>query len=76
VVSLFVRGQEDGNELVSALADLASHLFETYIVTKLEHGFLPDQRVEIQRVQKRAVEIEDSGFWQFTFLPGRSELVS
>jgi hypothetical protein len=41
---------------------MASHLFKTYIVIKLEHGFLPSQRVEIHRVQMRAVEIEDSGF--------------
>ena len=55
---------------------LASSLFEAHIVAELEQNFLPCDRVEIHRVQKRAVQIEDSGFWQLTVLHGRSELVS
>ena len=51
-----------GNELVSTLADLASSLFEAHIVAELNHGFLPCERVEIHRVQQRAVQVEDSGF--------------
>lgn len=68
MVPLIVDGQKDGNELVSAFTDLASNTFETYVVAKLEQSFLPCQRVEIHRVQKRAVQIEDSGFRQLTAL--------
>jgi hypothetical protein len=46
------------------------------IVAELEHGLLPCDRMEVHRVQKRAVQIEDSGLWQLTVLHGRSELVS
>lgn len=68
MVPLIVDGQKDGNELVSAFTDLASNTFETYVVAKLEQSFLPCQRVEIHRVQKRAVQIEDCGFRQLTAL--------
>ena len=64
---------EDGNEFVSPLAYLASSLFEAHIVAELEQSFLPCDRVEIHRVQKRAVQVEDCGFRQLTVLRGRSE---
>jgi site-specific recombinase XerD len=44
---------------LSALAHLASSLFEAYLVAALEHRFLPCDRVEIHRVQKRAVLVEN-----------------
>ena len=62
VVSLFVGGQEDGDELVSPLAYLGSSLLEADIVAELEQSFLPCERVEIHRVQKCAVNVEDSSF--------------
>jgi hypothetical protein len=58
------------------LAYLASHLLEVHIVAELEQSFLPCQRVEIHQVQKRAVQIENSGFRQPTVLHGWSEVVS
>jgi hypothetical protein len=51
----FVGGQENGNELVTALADLASRLFEGHVVTELRQRFVPSKGVEIHRIQKRAV---------------------
>src|ERR1700676_4086870 len=75
VVPLFVGGQEYGNELVSALADLASSLLEADVVTELDHGFLPCERMQIHRNQQRAVQVENRGFRQFKVLQGRSETV-
>ncbi|BCA07529.1 hypothetical protein BDS110ZK12_66040 [Bradyrhizobium diazoefficiens] len=37
-------------------------------MTKFHHRFLPGERVEIYRVQKRAVEIENGCFRQFAVL--------
>jgi hypothetical protein len=62
VVPLFVGGQEDWNELVAALSDLASRLLEGHVVTELRHRFVPGKGVEIHRIQKRAVQVEDRGF--------------
>jgi hypothetical protein len=46
VVPLLVGGQEDGNELVTALTDLASSLFEAHVVTEFHHRFVPGDGVE------------------------------
>jgi hypothetical protein len=62
VVPLFVGGQEDWNELVAALSDLASRLLEGHVVTELHHRFVPGDGVEIDGVQKRPVQVEDRGF--------------
>jgi hypothetical protein len=55
VITLFVGGQEDRNEFVSALANLATDLFETHVVVEVDPRVLPCERVEIDRIQKRAV---------------------
>jgi hypothetical protein len=68
VVSLFAGGEEDGNELVSPLANLTSSLFEAHIVAELDHRFVPGERVKIHGIQKRSVQVEDSGFRQFKVL--------
>jgi hypothetical protein len=60
---LLVGGQEDGNEFVTPLAYLAAGLLEAHIVAELDHGFVPGEGMEIHRVQKRAVQVEDSGSW-------------
>jgi hypothetical protein len=54
-------------------ADLASNLIEAHIVAELEQSFLPGDRVEIHRVKKRAVQVEDSGFRHFKVLHGGNE---
>lgn len=64
VVSLFVSGQENGNELVSPFPYLASNLFEAHVVSELQHGFLPGESMEIHRVKKCTVQVEDCGFRQ------------
>src|SRR5882757_1152962 len=68
--------RKTGMSLSPPLAYLASSLFEAHIVAELEQSFLPCDRVEIHRVQKRAVQVEDSGSWQLKVLHGRSERVS
>lgn len=68
MVPLLVRGQEDWNELVTTLADLAPDLFEADVVSEFDHGLLPGERVKIHRVQKRAVQVEDRCFRQFKLL--------
>lgn len=50
MVPLFVSGKECGNELVAALADLTSDLFETDVMTELLHRFVPGERVQIDGV--------------------------
>jgi hypothetical protein len=40
-------------------------------MTELEHGFMPSDSVEIHRIEKSAVQIEDSGFRQLKVLLGR-----
>src|ERR1700729_3624092 len=47
-----------------------------HIVAELKHGFLPCERVEIHRVQQRAVNVEDSGFRQLKVLHGRRDQFS
>ena len=56
--------QEGGNELVSALAYLASGLFEADVMTELHHRFVPGDRMKVHRVQESAVQVEDGSFWQ------------
>ncbi|WP_247444236.1 hypothetical protein [Bradyrhizobium sp. 197] len=67
MISLFAGGQEDRNELVSALSDLAASLFVAHTVAELDHRFMPSERVKIHRIQKRTVQVEDGGFRQFKF---------
>jgi hypothetical protein len=43
---------------LSSLSYLASNLFEAHLVAELKHSFLPCDRVEIHRVQKRALQVE------------------
>jgi hypothetical protein len=62
VVPLFVSRKEYGNELVAALPDLSSHLLEADVVTELRHRFVPGERMEIDGVQQRPVQVEDGGF--------------
>ena len=69
MVPLFVGGQEDGNELVSAFADLASSLFETHMVAELSMASCHASAWRSTEFQKRAVEVEDCGFWQLKVLP-------
>ena len=52
MVPLVVGREEYGNELVAALADLTSGLFEADVVAELRHRFVPGERVEIDRVQQ------------------------
>lgn len=52
---LLFGGPKFGNELVAALADLAAGLLEADVVAELVHRFVPGERVEIHRIQKRAV---------------------
>src|SRR6185295_16505873 len=61
VIAPFLLGQEDWNELVAALSDLTSRLLEAHVMTETNHGLMPCQRVKIDRVQKRAVHVEDRG---------------
>jgi hypothetical protein len=60
MISLLVFRKKYGNELVAALSDLASRLLEADLVAELGHRFMPGERVEIDRVQERSVEVEDS----------------
>jgi hypothetical protein len=62
MVPLRVRGQEDWNELVATLTDLAPSLLEAHVMAELHHRFVPCEGVKIHRVQERPVEIEDGGF--------------
>jgi hypothetical protein len=52
VVPPFVSRKKYGNELVAALPDLTSELFETDVVTELRHRFVPGERVQIGGVQQ------------------------
>ena len=63
VVALRVGREEVRNQLVAAFADLAPRLLEADVVTELHHGFVPGESVEIDRVEKRPVDVEDGGFW-------------
>ena len=73
VVPLFVSGQEDRNELVAALADLASSLLETHIVAEAHHRFVPCECVQIDRIDERAIQIENCGFRQLKLLHGQND---
>jgi hypothetical protein len=59
MVALLDGGQDRQNELVAALSDLASHLFRAAIVAELDHRFVPGDRVKIDGVEQRAVQVED-----------------
>jgi hypothetical protein len=61
MIPLFAFRKEDRDQLVAALANLASCPLEAYVVAKLRHGFVPGESMEINRVQKCPVEIEDGG---------------
>jgi hypothetical protein len=68
VITLLVLRYEDGDQLVAALADLTSRLFEADVVTELRERFVLGERVQIDGVQERPGEVEDGGFGHFTFL--------
>jgi hypothetical protein len=68
MVTLVISRQEDGDKLIASLAYLASRLRKADIVAKFEHRFVPRDRMKIHRVQKRAIQVEDSGFRQFDIL--------
>jgi hypothetical protein len=68
MVTLVISGLEDGDKLIASLTYLASRLRKAHVVTKLEHRFVPRDRMEIHRVQKRAIQVEDCGFCQFDIL--------
>jgi hypothetical protein len=55
VVPLLVSPKEDGNELVAALPDLTSRLFEADVVTELRHRFVPGERVQILAMRTDAL---------------------
>src|ERR1700694_2750323 len=71
VVPLFGGRKENGNELVAALADLASHLLEADVVTELHHRFVPGECMEIDGVQEHSVHVEDWRLWALQNPPGR-----
>jgi hypothetical protein len=66
VVPLRLLRQELGNKLVAALADLAAGLLEADVVAEIHHRFVPCERVKIDGVDQRPVEVEDGGFRQIT----------
>jgi hypothetical protein len=70
VVPLGVLRQKFGDQLVATLADLAAGLLEADVVAELRHGFVPCDRVEVDGIEQRPVQVEDSGFRQFSFLHG------
>ena len=70
VIPLRVLGQEVRNQLVAALADLAAGLFEADVVAELRDRFVPGERVQIDGVEQRSVEVEDGGFGTFSILRG------
>jgi hypothetical protein len=72
MVSLRLVGEKFGNELVASLADLAPRLLEADVVTELSHRFMPCERVKIDGIQQRPVEIEDGGVRHFTILHGEN----
>src|SRR5580700_4417170 len=51
MVTLVISGLEDGDKLIASLTYLASRLRKAHVVTKLEHRFVPRDRMEIHRVQ-------------------------
>ena len=57
MVSLLISGQEDGNDLVSAFANLGSSLLKAYLVAEFEQSLLPCERMEIHEVQQRRVMV-------------------
>src|SRR4051812_1488533 len=59
---LFVGGKEHGNQLVTALSDLASNIFEAHVVAEFSQSVLPRERVQIDGIDQSAVHIEDCGF--------------
>jgi hypothetical protein len=63
MVTLVISGLEDGDKLIASLTYLASRLRKAHVVTKLEHRFVPRKRMEIHRVKKRSVQVEDRGFF-------------
>jgi hypothetical protein len=54
-----VRRQEDGHELVAALADLAADVGEGDLAAEVPEGLLPSPRVQVDSVDQRAVDVED-----------------
>jgi hypothetical protein len=47
VITLFVGGQEDRNEFVPALANLAADVVEAHGMAEFDQRFLPCERVQI-----------------------------
>ena len=52
-------GQEDGHELVAALADLAAHVGEGHLLPELGEGALPGLGVHVDGVDQGAVDVEE-----------------
>jgi hypothetical protein len=62
------RPSESAESACRTLAYLASRLFEADVVTELLHRFVPGERVQIDRIEKRPVDVEDGCFGQFQVL--------
>ena len=55
----FFLGEEDRHELVAALADLRTHVGEGHLMAEMGEGFLPGFRVQVDRVDQGAVDVEN-----------------
>ena len=56
-----VGREEDGEELVAALADLAADLLEGEVVAELGEGVLPGAGMDVHAVHQRPVHVENHG---------------
>ena len=56
------RIQEHGHQLIAALADLAANIFELEVVPIVVEGVLPGSGMQIDRIDQRAVDVEDHRF--------------
>ena len=59
VVLLLGLGQEHRDQLITALADLATRLFEGHIVAEPGQCLLPRARVQIDGIHQGAVDVEN-----------------
>jgi hypothetical protein len=55
----FFLGEEDRHELVSALADLRTHVHEGHLVAEMGEGFLPGFRMQADGIDEGAVDVEN-----------------
>ena len=66
MISQFSVRQKDRHQIISALADLTARLFEADVMSEMSEGLMSWQRMEIDRVNQRPVDVEDCSEWHRT----------